>query len=54
MGKHCNKMIAYNIPMSAMHQILKEMLYQNSNNCHSHLYCAMWNHYPKLGLKFNC
>ena len=52
MGKHCNKLILYNFPMSAMYQILEELWYRNKIYCYCHLcyanQIAIQNHFPKL------
>ena len=51
-GKHCNKLILYNFPMSAICRFLKEFLYLNLINWHSHLYYAnqtdIKSQFPKL------
>ena len=55
-GKPCNKLIVFTFPMSMIYQILQEVLYRNSKDCHSHLYNQrdIWNNFPKLCLKYNC
>lgn len=36
-GKHCNKVIVHNFPMSQIYQIVNKLLCKNLTNCHSHL-----------------